>query len=228
KLNPQLTADTLCFTGKIIDPFNVSKNVDPEIALKIEKVEKELKAAGVECNFDKNNLVLAGVIKNCLHNINKAGFQLPDRVVSESEIFLPFLMLGKPATGFFKFIDPKKPQENQIIYNSLLNWEIPIDNQPPEHHIYHEIGHYLHFKANPEMYLKLFKSAKEYKFKDELRDQIEKEVSLKATENITEFVADVFAGLMQGKQYSDNIMRFYNGFGGQHPPEGWDVMREKI
>lgn len=223
KLQPQLTQDSVSFTGSgFINPFEFSNNIDPVVAEKIDNIEKDVQALGVKTDFEKTNLELANVIKKAIQDLSKAGFNLPDKVVTESEIFLPYLKKGLPATGFFNFIDPARPQDNRIIYNSLLNWDIAIDKKPPIHHVYHEIGHYLHFKSNPENYLMFVKTAKQYQFKDELKEKIQKQVSLKATENIVEFVAEVFAGLMQGKIYDQEIMHFYNGFGGQSPQKGWN------
>jgi hypothetical protein len=80
----------------------------------------------------------------------------------------------------------------------------------PDHAIMHEVGHENHFKSNPVLY----RSLQRRQFSDLLKKTISRDVSEYAKDNAQDFVADVFAGLINGKIYSKSIMRLYRIYGG--------------
>ena len=110
-----------------------------------------------------------------------------------------------PICGFDK-------NSNKIIVNSSLNvtkkgkeykekgWNVQ-DNP-----ILHELGHYLAYKMDPNGYSKVeFDSIKEGD-----RDIISKELSTYASWNQKEFNAELISGILSGKKFSEDIMKFSN------------------
>jgi hypothetical protein len=85
--------------------------------------------------------------------------------------------------------------------------------------IVHEIGHALHFTMAPAKYHGLWGTSFSGKAPSG------KATSLVATTEVSqygnkprEFVAEVFLGLVYGKQFSDDVMAMYRSFGGPIPP----------
>jgi hypothetical protein len=73
------------------------------------------------------------------------------------------------------------------------------------HTVFHEIGHMAHSDAVGSRYDNL----KNHTFPKDALESIRTEVSKYATTNGLEFVAEVFAGLLAGKTFSDVVMRQY-------------------
>jgi hypothetical protein len=85
--------------------------------------------------------------------------------------------------------------------------------------IVHEIGHALHFTTAPAKYHGLWGTS----FSGEAPSG--KPTSLVATTEVSqygnkprEFVAEVFLGLVYGKEFSEDVMSMYRSFGGPIPP----------
>lgn len=81
----------------------------------------------------------------------------------------------------------------------------------PLHVIRHEIGHAMLYHAAP---LRIGKLSMAAQLNPRVRPLVEKEVSEYAATNPLEFVAEVYAGLRDGRTYSDKIMRMYHAYGG--------------
>ncbi|MGY2288467.1 hypothetical protein ACW9H6_01415 [Pseudomonas sp. SDO528_S397] len=85
--------------------------------------------------------------------------------------------------------------------------------------VIHEIGHVLHeISAGPLFWdLKLGRQDTAT-----VSGVVSKgcDVSLYATNNALEFVAETFAGCLSGKTYSEQVMAFYRSVGGPFPPSG--------
>lgn len=81
----------------------------------------------------------------------------------------------------------------------------------PLHVIRHEIGHAMLYHAAP---LRIGQLSMADRLNPRVRPLVEKEVSEYAATNPLEFVAEVYAGLRDGRTYSDKIMRMYHAYGG--------------
>lgn len=82
--------------------------------------------------------------------------------------------------------------------------------------IYHEMGHLHHQKASPiKTLVSHFTYQKNKKFlNDKTQQYIANSVSNYATSDPVEFVAEVYAGLVNGAKYPDKVMELYKKFGG--------------
>lgn len=79
------------------------------------------------------------------------------------------------------------------------------------HPVFHKLGHAAWLQASPSSYEKLRGVL------DDERLLTALEVSTRAIESGSEFVAEVFAGMLAGVKYPDAIMSLYRVFGGPIP-----------
>jgi hypothetical protein len=86
----------------------------------------------------------------------------------------------------------------------------------PDQIIHHEIGHWRHRHAvGKERFLEL--NSNENPIGPAMKPQVLSEVSKYAATNKAEFIAEVHAGLMAEKTYSEKIMAYYKTLGGVIP-----------
>jgi hypothetical protein len=83
----------------------------------------------------------------------------------------------------------------------------------PDHIIRHEVGHALHDRADPAYYEHL----KTRKLTKDQQKRITKHVSAYGATSPLEFVAETYAGLVDGKVYNKRIMDFYLALKGPIP-----------
>ena len=76
------------------------------------------------------------------------------------------------------------------------------------HPLYHEAGHALIYKANPDGWLNLRDLTNAQK------TVVAGEVSRRSCQDGYEFVAEVFAALMSGRTFSKEVIRWYKARGG--------------
>jgi hypothetical protein len=67
-----------------------------------------------------------------------------------------------------------------------------------------------HYRNSPQLYLQLY--GKLFNNADRL---IAEKVSLYAAQTKLEFVAEVFAGLLAGREFDDDTMKLYQSLGGK-------------
>lgn len=93
----------------------------------------------------------------------------------------------------------------------------------PHHPIYHEIGHIYHDLNNPKTFLLMGKSSelKVNNLSTSMLDEFNskyietaRKVSDYATESPAEFVAEVFAKMINGQKFDNDIMTLYKKYGG--------------
>lgn len=129
--------------------------------------------------------------------------------LSECELF-------KYRDGLFKEL-----LKNGVKYQDIPTSSILTSKVSPFDTIFHELGHTAHeknaiFKYNNGTFKE---GGKLYKmFKTPEMQEVAQKVSLYATETPYEFVADVFAGLMSGTKYSDDVMALYKKLNGPVVP----------
>ena len=143
----------------------------------------------------------------------------------------------KAPKVYKKFADLEKLSEKELysykdkLFRELLNNGVKRQDIPtssiltskvsPFDTIFHELGHTAHeknaiFKYNNGTFKE---GGKLYKmFKTPEMQEVAQKVSVYATKTPYEFVADVFAGLMRGIKYSDDVMALYKKLNGPVVP----------
>lgn len=183
----------------------------------VAQIERDLAEKGVVIRF-KNKLDTAQFVQKSLDNIKNAGYDLPKYILfAPSSLLLGSdgvaTMFRQPLTKQAPIIFPKNVLKNSLrkIKEKYAAGIYSTDNIL--HYIYHEVGHWLHFQNKP--------SYRECQSIWQGADQnlIAQEVSQNAlkTSDGTEFVAEVFAGLMDGKEYSPHVMEIYTKLKGPTP-----------
>jgi hypothetical protein len=89
-----------------------------------------------------------------------------------------------------------------------------VSTAAEDHTIVHEVGHALHHRSVGRDGLQTLRMQT---FSDKQKEFIRKAISWYAAANPAEFVAEVFAGLVAGKQYDNVVMRYYDKIKGPRP-----------
>ncbi len=211
------------FNGiSVIESICLKKSLNPKV---IELEEKMLKM-GYNANF-ADNLETAEIIVKAYEKMAKMGYKMPKEiklmVPTKDGIlgFMPYAAKGKEFETpiFFSKDLAKSFKEIKVEVPDFLK-KLGIEynaTNSPESVVYHEVGHFLHsFDATPtDKAIRLWKDLANDGFDIEMA----KEVGFYAMtgDHIhmgKEFVAEVFAGLMEGKQYSQRVMDLYSKLGG--------------
>lgn len=203
----------------LADVADVLKNKStlPEVIA----LEERMKKIGYSANF-ADNLETAKVITETYENMAAKGFKMPKDV-----------MLMIPNKEGMMGCRPFATKENRynvpILFNKDLkyveNKKFPLYDlgikynatNTDEGMVYHEIGHFLHETTRKEtdeavdIWNKLTNDGYDI--------ELGREVGYYAMTGDkynrgNEFVAEVFSGLMQGKQYSNRVMEIYGALGG--------------
>ena len=192
----------------------VSKN--PEVI----QLEEKMRQMGYKANF-ADNLETAKIIVRAYENLFEKGISMPNEVM----LMVPN---KKGILGYRPFSTKETRFQTPIIFSKDLAIEKKVNKcflpgikynatDTPESIVYHEIGHFLHedTKISPEEAYKIWKKVVD----DGLEFQLAQEVGYYAMTGDkfcmgNEFIAEVFAGLMDGKQYSEKVMNIYNALGG--------------
>jgi hypothetical protein len=103
-------------------------------------------------------------------------------------------------------------QESQIRFPE---WAEKTYFGSPSHLALHEFGHYLHHQHTQSQFSEIAKT----KIDKETKQRILAEMGhTYPTRNAGEAVAEMFAGLMSGKKYSPELLKFYQKCRGPIPP----------
>lgn len=175
----------------------------------ISPIEKGLVEKGVIVRFG-NDLEIAKFIQKGLRDIEEAGYTLPKCLF----IVPPKLIMGAGGAAiiFRKELSHQAPilLPRNIVRKSLEKISkkhklgiYSTDNI--SYYIHHEVGHWLHFQNKPSYQecQRIWQKADQ-----ELIGKEVSQMALKTTDG-TEFVAEVFAGLVDGKQYSEHVIDIY-------------------
>lgn len=122
-----------------------------------------------------------------------------------------------------KFDKNSQTQEFYRIINKLKSKGVKAYIEPQNsennnefHVIYHEYGHFRHFKTTS--YNALKKHNTEFKT-NPYKQNTAKQVSSYAKTEPMEFVAEVYAGLLNGNKYSKEVMALYRSYNGPYVPK---------
>ena len=198
-----LFENLLVYCEKLAKQSKYSKNEEVSI------IEKNLAKKNVMIRF-KNNVKIAKFIQNGLENIERAGYELPKNIfiVSPATIHraggAAAMFKNKPTLDAPIFLpknilslsEKKIKQKNKLGIYSTNNGS---------YYIHHEVGHWLHFQNQPNHgeCRQIWQVANK-----KLINQEVSQMALKMDDG-TEFVAEVFAGLIDGKKYGEHVMEIY-------------------
>ena len=180
----------------------------------MEEAEDALRRLGVEVDF-AGRTEIATLTTEALLRVAAAGWSLP-RVVRVDPY--PF---AASYSGFFKHVPAMYVYaDDAILINPIASfWRDPVAmaredyslqnavTDEPLGVIYHELGHALHLRGAAPRYTNADWTDKNVAA---LRDR----VSNYALRNPSEFVAEVFSGLMSGRTFGEDVMNWYRRFGG--------------
>jgi len=128
------------------------------------------------------------------------------------------------------------PDQNTIIFNEKHDYydnpQSKVDSlysrgwfssAAEDHVIVHEVAHGLHFKNVGEY---RWRELRKNDVPSHLKPVISKQVSIYASSSQLEVVAEMYAGMKAGRQFSSELMNYYNSIGG--PKVGRDPEPEKF
>ena len=205
------------------DPCFKEVYTKPSSNPKVLKIEEELKGMGVNANFF-DDLSVAKVTLSTLKKVKQKGFSLPE------EIFMMNPTVENTQGYTFCIKIPEKEKMSPVFIKKGMadNYKThpskealrevglrPLTVDSPEGVILHEMGHYLHNlngynkQENEKIWNNVINSENRY--------YLAKEVSTYAFDGDKsgcDFVAEVFAGMMNGEKYSPAVMDIYNALHG--------------
>jgi hypothetical protein len=160
----------------------------------------------------KRHKNVADFVQQAIDDLKSKGVGLPNKIQVQK--------LGNGAAAWFDdndydigprvTIDPThKHWKNAVESGKQQREKNFLSTDHPAHAVYHEVGHAAHKMGGAD-----FDNLRNHRFYGPVKKAIEKEVSRYATTNGAEFIAETFAGLVNGKKYSDTVMnqyRFLNG-----------------
>ena len=182
---------------KTIDDIFTKKSSHPDVIA----IEQRLLSQGVKSNF-ADNYETAKRVEKGIAEIIQAGFMPPAEVRVTS--LLPQKVLGSALR-----VGPREKRNEIILLNQNdqiigENTELPgfSSTNNPNQTLFHEFGHILlqdHSDLDPPALTRTDFAI------------LEKEVSGYAAhnQNVREAGPEIFAGLMDGKKYSDEVMKIY-------------------
>lgn len=166
------------------------------------------------------------MFEGAIQKIQDAGFKLPGTLLvnlpkfgrsidvqkmcvvgsgTPRAVFNPpnFIHLSPAVVG--NPIDEKKGGQDFYTLSSNLDPEGPGT-------VVHEMGHLLHYQASAENFFGLQSASHR-------QPMIARKVSTYATNSPREFVAEVFLGLVYGKDFDDDVLQMYTALGGPTSPK---------
>ena len=173
----------------------------------IEEAEAWARTLGVSVRYDAR-LDLANLANELLWQLNQRALPLPDEIQVAVKVFQPLGAMGIQS--------PASTNRGRISINpDALFWRSPIkiaaqqrqqrswSSDNPLHPLLHEAAHVIVYKADPAGYDTLRQLTNAQK------TIVSGEVSFRACMDGYEFTAEVFAGLVAGRTFSKDVMRWY-------------------
>jgi hypothetical protein len=178
------------------------------------QAEAFARSLGVEADYG-NRLDIADLSNEMLVMLSERSLPLPDQIRIDVALFNKY---GAGRTNVQAF----SLQGLLAINPGAWFWRDPIGGaamlkrsqvwatDSPLHPLWHEAGHIVHYKAEPETYDRLY----ETDLTPRQKTLVASAISLYAKTDMYEFLAEVFAGLLYGNTYPRWIMRIYREHGG--------------
>ena len=169
-------------------------------ATTMESLTQEMRRLGIDVVELGRNKKLAEECLAAMTYMKTQGYRMPEK-------FRVYPGMGRNAGVY-------SPSNDCIFLNPTLK---SLTGSTPFHasshrfqFVFHEMGHMLHY----DNVTSLYDSIKNRYWTAEMKQRIVSEVSTYAATNALEFVAEVFAGQLAGKQYPDDILTQYRLAGG--------------
>jgi len=191
-------------------------HLDKSTDKKVVELEQKMKELGVDMTFE-DDLQLAKLVHEDCEYLKSLGYDLPEHMI--------LITPEKLCLGGFIYADGKFPV---FISKNIVRAECEGNSYNPyvdynsaklkDGAVFHEVAHYLHVKSGfdtregKKIYSRIFGMMNSASM-----DKILREVSyysIAGSDDGTEFVAEVFAGIMSGKKYSPAVMKIYRAFNG--------------
>lgn len=193
---------------------NIIKDIHSELStdLKVLQKEVELRKLGVMFTSE-NDLETTTAIFNVFKKVQDMGLKTPHKLLlttfKHDNLFAYTCGMEKGYEKYSTLLIRKNIIEEIKKFNQIAKANLNI-----EHILLHELGHYnflLKSPDNKEMFKIYDKFVHTYS-----HHYISKHVSFNAITELNghEFIAEVFAGLIQGKKYPQPIIDCYNALGG--------------
>jgi len=215
------------FINKITD----SSNLSPEF----KHISNVLKTIGVKELEIGDNLELARLLKSALLKIKKLGFDIPERIRCESEYFETAPHIKEMIEDFRR----SYPEFKNLIVNAMFDYEdlsnpiiylntkgcwdsknILAKINDPRDSIWHEVGHYLHFK-NYKNDLQKFEELSNIQLNKYEKDIVRDTIGIYAADNnVNDAIAEIFSRFISGKSYDrlhPEIFNIYSKYKGPMP-----------
>lgn len=242
-------SNTVRKTNPITKKPKLIKTTIPEIKKELNQLEHYAKThLGISVTYKPGLLITrpfqkrsewiahkntASFINNVFMDLKSAGYDLPD-VASNSTLFKLYEKVGVIKTNLKGAFSPDL-NKNAVWFNPKeMHGFLKFTSSET---VAHEVGHYLHFKQNPE----LFKNSKTMTKKEVDLFKIELQRILKGQEldsinnfveyfsqNPQEFVAFYFQKAVHGQTFSDDITKMYQKYGGPEIKDKIKLQTPKI
>lgn len=158
------------------------------------------------------------IANRSFNSVRARGLSVPSTIRADAEVFrnAPRAPAAYRPSEDTLFLNPGYAGYSQLAERSRKNYLSGMWSTDNAQQIFwHEIGHSVAYKNGNDRYAALRGVGRQpMSLNSRINDMIAKEVSYYATFSPAELVAEVFAGLMGGKSYSDKIMRIYRAYGG--------------
>ena len=235
KINPERAVDILGRVGsynenvfRFFNSIIYKPSTNPEIL----KIQEALQKKGVKAKFFNNTGVdFVKLLKETFKDLENKKFELPKRIfVSPLEGLLNFGKIitgGKPAKAIFINSESACKNLKYIKREAARNYSIrKISTNNPKQGIYHECIHWIHSQNNDmrTLFVKWFSTFKKSPdckpvLSVENKNYLENVVSKYAVrdEKGLEAIAEIGAGLMDGKTYPKEVMKIYKRLRGPMP-----------
>ena len=165
-----------------------------------------------------------------LQGINAEANTLSLNPISRLKLFLSNakikdrMVKANLETDINKIMKMSHAEQSDLLSSCINEANIKIGYKPASRFktIYHEFGHLNDPNISSRACEKAFYDSNKESYPKELTEwfnnthnlKVSGEVSSYATENPAEFIAETFAGLVEGKTYSDDVMALYKKYGG--------------
>ena len=159
---------------------------------------------GIDAQYGKG-VDVANDINAALMEAQARGAKLPKRVIVTKLAKRVDIGQYRASTDTLEFAAEPFPANT-----NRPGW-LSSDNR--YHTIWHELGHAEHARAIAAAG-RQWDTINNYQFSAALLPEIRATVSRYGASSAKEFVAEVYAGLMSGKRYSDTVMRIYASLDG--------------
>jgi hypothetical protein len=189
-------------------------------AQNLEEAERQLRELGVrEVSYQGATLFLANTVNRCISELHQRGLELVPGVKTDAPWFVQTyhdqadqaVAMFDPASGFLVLNPDAEFWKSEEAADGILAlaeengfWSSGDRLQP----VRHEYGHFLHGTRDPEK----ARQADQWAAAEE--QAVALRVSRYAWVAPAEFVAEVFAGMLAGKRYDEDVMHLYQRYGG--------------